>query len=350
MKRYMIAVAFAAALFIFGCADYDREPDAGIHVDAGDDRAVNVSETATLDGTRSFVPEGHEIRYTWALDSAPDGSLSVLMDADTVYPYFLVDTEGRYVISLIISDGINTSDPDYVTVTATDVRYEGMRYIRAGTFYMGNDEGNMNESPLHAVALDDYFIDIYEVTVADYRSCADAFYCMPPDKNSSVSREHYFDSTTYDNYPIVNVTHYDAKRYCEYMGKTLPTEAMWEMAARGDTRYLYPWGNDIITTAANYDNTAGDTTLVNRYASGASVYSVYNMSGNVAEWVADYYDDDYYENSPASNPTGPVAGSYYVVRGGHFASNQFDIRIVSRSYFSTEEASDYIGFRCAKTP
>ncbi len=232
-----------------------------------------------------------------------------------------------------------------------------MVYVPAGEFLMGSPdgEGDYDEHPQHTVYLDAFWIDKTEVTNAMYQKCVDAGTCRPNKYNYSVFNN--------PDQPVVGVSWYDAKAYCEWAGKRLPMEAEWEKAARGTDGRIYPWGNewDVHTTKrlnfadkntdfAWSDEEADDgyqnTALVGSYPAGASPYGALDMAGNVWEWVANWYDSDYYVRSPKRNPTGPDSGDARVLRGGSWGFDQINVRTAHRSRNLPDGRSPSVGFRC----
>ena len=241
-----------------------------------------------------------------------------------------------------------------------DSRGVVMRFVSAGKFTMGSDEAisPKQERPAHAVYLDAFYIDKYEVTNKLYKACVDAGICQPPLGFNSFTRSSYYDNPEFDNYPVIAVGWNMAKTYCEWRGAQLPTEAQWEKAARGNHERTYPWGEGISCDKANYwpkdEACIGDTMEVGAYEGNISPYGVYDMAGNVMEWVADWYSDTYYSDSPASNPLGPASGSgeERVFRGGSWMSNDQGLRTTSRHWIwngfgHVPYYSQELGFRCA---
>jgi len=209
-----------------------------------------------------------------------------------------------------------------------------------------------DEFPQHAVYLDAFWIDQYEVTNKQYAMCVEAGACNPPINTASADRESYFGNPEFDDYPVIEMRWEDANAYCIWAGRSLPTEAQWEKAARGTDGRLFPWGDDNFNeNLLNYNGNIGNTTKVGSYEAGKSPYGVYDMIGNVWEWVADIYSSVYYPKSPAENPTGPAAGETHIIRGGSYDVQRATwIRAAERSQgIAPQWYYKFIGFRCATT-
>lgn len=229
-----------------------------------------------------------------------------------------------------------------------------MLYVPAGEFLMGSADSDTtagdNEKPQRKVYLDAFWIDETEVTNRSYALCVSAGVCQSPNPTDSYTRKNYYTDPQYSNYPVIYVSWHDANNYCQWAGRRLPTEAEWEKAARGIDGRLYPWGNTPPDPALlNSSINVGDTTEVGKYPRGVSVYGVLDMAGNVWEWVADWYDEDYYRNSSSQNPKGPISGRDHIVRGGSW----LDVWTLVRSAASVRITVDnrynnYFGIRCAR--
>jgi formylglycine-generating enzyme required for sulfatase activity len=248
------------------------------------------------------------------------------------------------------------ASPTPVKPVATQVSpVDGMVqvYIPSGQFLMGTLEtepgAGTEEKPQHQVYLSVYWIDQTEVTNAMYLRCVREGVCRPPKESRSNTRPAYFDEPGFANYPVIYVSWEDADAYCRWAGRRLPSEAEWEKAARGGDGRTYPWGEDPPGPAmANYNNQVGDTRAVGSYPAGAGPYGALDMAGNVAEWVADWYDPDYYPVSDASNPTGPELGEFRVLRGGSWFNMARAMRAAFRLSNYPDLQSNTLGFRCAR--
>jgi len=223
-----------------------------------------------------------------------------------------------------------------------------MRLIPAGEFSMGSDSSETDERPVHTVFLDAYYIDKYEVTNASYSACVAVNVCDPPKQPNSFSRASYYGTSQFENYPVIFVDWRMAKTYCEWRGAQLPTEAQWEKAARGTDGRTYPWGDGLECAKANYGGCVQDTNFIGSAERGKSVYGVYDMAGNVWEWIAGWDSADYYQNSPATDPKGPDAGVSHVLRGGSWADLGSSSRSSNRYNVEALMYGKSVGLRCAK--
>lgn len=270
-----------------------------------------------------------------------------------------------------------------------------LRDVTGGTFTMGTTsqevieavnecvnvyDGSCNiadgedSAPAFQVTINPFQIEQFEVTYEQYiaflnsmgpnshRNGCGGQPCLAT-RNDVDTSNVTFDSANYrvpeviNRHPIVNVTWYGADAYCRAIGRRLPTEAEWEHAARGSEGFLYPWGNAFDTNLAKTNRPlVDDPTLqgavpVDTYATGVSQYGAYNMAGNVAEWVNDWYSETWYNQQsaqqPVLNPVGPPAGIEKVVRGGSWDAVPFFSRSVHRQSLQPNDQTPWIGFRCA---
>ena len=241
-----------------------------------------------------------------------------------------------------------------------------------------------DEIPKHRLFLEAFYIDKYEVTNARFQQFVQATgyrtqaeregggkirtgaqtWAQVPDANWRAPRGNGSSIVGREAHPVVQVSWHDAKAYCTWAGKRLPTEAEWEKAARGPDGRLYPWGNEIDGTKANFcdrncpfawkdaavDDGYRSTAPVGSYEAGKSPYGAYDMAGNVWEWVADWYDAKYYRRSPARNPQGPTSGTQVVLRGGSWLYTAPDFRVTERAGVPPDRRNENIGLRCVQTP
>lgn len=213
---------------------------------------------------------------------------------------------------------------------------------------MGSTENDtnrdINEGPQHTVYLDAYWFSKTQVTNAMFTACVSNGVC-----NYSVSAStnpHYFDPL-YASHPVVYIAWDMAQTYCDWTGGRLPTEAEWEKAARGPSGAKYPWGeNQPREKFVNVNNFIGNTTVVGIFPFGKSFYGALDMGGNVREWVSDWYDPNYYQNSPTSNPQGPDSGETKVLKGASFSDPFRYTRPASRLTHEPGSPGAVRGFRC----
>jgi formylglycine-generating enzyme required for sulfatase activity len=212
-----------------------------------------------------------------------------------------------------------------------------MVLIPAGKFMMGSTEGGADEQPVHEVQIKSFYIDMHEVTSAEYKKFADATgHPLPP---------FWYPELDKPDEPVVGVSWHDARDYAAWAGKRLPTEAEWEYAARGGKAgSRYPWGDAIDRDAANFSSFG----IVPVKSFPANGYGLYDMIGNVWEWCADWYSSDYYATSSRKNPQGPPQDTFKVLRGGAWYCGPDEVRPANRFYAAPDAKSFNYGFRCAR--
>lgn len=239
---------------------------------------------------------------------------------------------------------ITPVEPTATPTQASPAKVEApMIAIPAGEFTMGSDVED--ERPAHVVFVEAFEIDVFEVTNEEFaRFVEETGYVTDAEKaGDSMPWRAYAEDKP--QHPVVKVSWNDAKAYCEWVGKRLPTEAEWEKAARGTDARTYPWGNEWDVAKANTKE-AGyrGTTIVGSFPNGASPYGVMDMAGNVAEWTADWF-----KAYPESDYQSPYFGEKYrVIRGGGWFSDKELVRTTERSASSVTLANDDVGFRCAR--
>jgi formylglycine-generating enzyme required for sulfatase activity len=223
----------------------------------------------------------------------------------------------------------------------------GMALIPAGEFVMGMEDGLPDARPPHRLYLSSFWIDQQGVTNGQYRACVEGGGCLPPKVRDS------FDDTQQSQRPVTNVTWTQARGYCHWVGKRLPTEAEWEKAARGIDGRRYPWGNsDEIIHRSRLKMSDGKAFANGVDAAGTSStatspYGVSGMIGLVSEWVKDWYAEDFYRTSPPRDPQGPLRGTFRVLRGGSWMERPVELRTGYRAWDEMTYWGPTLGFRCA---
>ncbi|MBN2391505.1 MAG: SUMF1/EgtB/PvdO family nonheme iron enzyme [Anaerolineae bacterium] len=332
-----------------------------------DDDATNQGIYSTILSWEGGDPNaGDRVTYDvyFEVDNASPAILRSDNQSDTHYDPGTLAPNTHYYWKIVAQDnrGAITEGPVWNFTTGAAPPPSETVFVPAGEFQMGCDPAHnggfsceSHELPLHTVYLDAYTIEKYEVTNAQYRACVNAGVCNWPAYNYSYTRPAYFDNPIYNQYPVIYVSWTDANTYCAWMGKRLPTEAEWEKAARGTTVRAYPWGDTApdcsrVNYASSWSNACvGDTSQVGNYLTGASPYSALDMTGNVWEWVNDWYDASYYGSSPYANPQGPASGVHRVLRGGGYLNDAMHIRTALRLGSGATYRGEGLGFRCART-
>lgn len=232
-----------------------------------------------------------------------------------------------------------------------------MVYIKGGSFKMGcvsrSKDCDSDEKPVHSVSVDSFYMSKYEVTFNEWDACVAAGACShyPVNKNKSARGERAVNNVSWD----------DAQQYIKWLSQQtgkhyrLPTEAEWEYAARAGTKTKYSWGNNKSAAGkyAWYDKNADD--IGDKYSHKVGTkkpnpWGLYDMHGNVWEWVQDWYDKKAYSNSAKNNPTGPSSGRSRVNRGGGWYYNAGGLRSAYRSYYSPDNRLYDLGFRLMRKP
>jgi outer membrane protein assembly factor BamD (BamD/ComL family) len=231
----------------------------------------------------------------------------------------------------------------------TWLTFADLKAVPAGSFLMGNLKGDGDEKPTHRVEVDAFKIGRTEVTNAQYlKFLEETRRAKPADPDFA---KGYMGA--HPDLPVVNVTYADALAYCQWLSQKtgatvrLPTEAEWEYAAlAGHDGALYPWITGDPKSKARFNgNTSGSVKTVARDAFPPNDFGLFNVSGNVSEWVADYYSAEAYKAPSNKNPAGPAAGKERVVRGGSFKDGADDIRVSRRSHLEPNKFEDTVGFR-----
>jgi eukaryotic-like serine/threonine-protein kinase len=265
-----------------------------------------------------------------------------------------------------------------------------MVLVPAGEFKMG-DYVESNRLPVHTVYLEAFWLDRTEVTnrmfakfveetgyVTEAEKIGGSYVYRATDQGDYTELVkgpawnnplwEYSDFADLREHPVVHVTWNDAEAYCSWAQRRLPTEAEWEKAASWNDpvgeKYTFPWGAVFDGSLLNFcdkncsivwadkteDDGYAETAPVGSYPEGASPYGALDMAGNVFEYVADWYDESYYQNSPSANPLGPSSGENRVVRGGAWFTNNFYVPTTFRGTQEPSWPNYYTGFRCAKSP
>jgi formylglycine-generating enzyme required for sulfatase activity len=244
--------------------------------------------------------------------------------------------------------------------------HDEMVRVPEGPFLMGSTKkADRNaysaEMPQRKVYVDAYDIDKFEVTTVQFLK-----FVLATKRDPLIDWQ--YDGGNFQeemaNHPVMHVSWFDADAYCKWAGKRLPTEAEWEKAARGEDGRIYPWGNQPAgLSRSNFGRTGLSGPVrdrperlllyppiisVDKYDNGVSPYGVFQMAGNVSEWVADWYEPKYYATAPDKNPKGPETGTQRAFRGGGWIDSTPAVRVAQRNGTDPNTKMNWMGFRCAR--
>jgi sulfatase modifying factor 1 len=213
-------------------------------------------------------------------------------------------------------------------------------WIPAGPFTMGSNRGKLNERPIHRVHVDGYYMDLCPITNLQFQTFLEA---------TSYANSTVPPSLDQPDHPAVNISWDDAQAYCRWADKRLPSEAEWEKAAAGLSGGIYSWGDQFDAGKASVlGNGFRGSAPVGNLPDATSPFGLLDMSGNVWEWVGDWYGERYYGSSPSANPHGPQDGSERVLRGGARVCHANYLRCSYREHQIPQHLSRFIGARCAQ--
>jgi eukaryotic-like serine/threonine-protein kinase len=328
---------------------------------------------------------------TYTLRPAPTSAPSRILETaiprslPTVLPSPTVSPSPTVPPSLTASPSPTASStPGLGSTQMSDKDGMTLLYVPGGQFIMGSNGGDNDEKPPHEVTLSAFWIDRTEVTNAMFKRFVDdtgyktdaekigTGYVFDPaarlwNPTNDTDWQHPLGPSSnlsgLDTHPVVQVSWNDAKAYCEWAGRRLPTEAEWERVARGTDGRSYPWGNqEVAGNLLNFadrnlevdwaDKNVNDgyrfTAPVGQYPDGASPYGALDMAGNVWEWVADWYGEAYYASSPDRDPAGATTGNVRIFRGGGWNDGAANVRAADRYGLSPDGRGHNGGFRCAR--
>lgn len=361
-SRYMICVSLGGCPALSNTSDLAQNLFENVSDLTENQKSAYCSWSGkTIADTSAISAAENNEEYGFIFTSTKDSFRCMVSAENTTTEYFRFPeiTEVSTAFSNILSNVVYPKYTDVQDAMKNGLNFVRMKdgmeeiYISTNTFEMGYDgqDSKADEKNIHTVSLSSYLIDKYEVSNSQYAICVKQGACTAPASKASYKDISYYGNPVYDNFPVIYVTWDQAEKYCEWVGMRLPTEAEWEYSARGAEGFLYPWGNDYNANLVN-DVSNGNYQLE---ASGArsddkSPFGVFDLGGNVAEWILDFYSDTQYNTAILQkNPIGPAAGYYHVIRGGSIMAAKTSTRSTNRaSGLAASNAPDR-GFRCANS-
>jgi formylglycine-generating enzyme required for sulfatase activity len=306
-----------------------------------------------------FIRESEVVNNMLVSDKTGSGQ-DIFREVEKIWLYPVAGDMDNFLLTVVAKFKITDIKHRGTAVTRNRVSdtFPDMVYVTGGSFMMGSNKYDY-EKPIHKVYVKDFYIDKYEVSNGQYCKFLNekgnqkegaawldikSKYCKIVKQSGS-----YVPVSDYANHPVIEVSWYGARAYANWSGKRLPTEAEWEYAVRGGSKskgYKYSGSNNVGDVAWYAGNSGSKTHPVGTKQSNE--LGLYDMSGNVWEWCADWYGNNYYDKSPYENPTGPSSGDYRVLRGGSWISNDCNVRCAYRGYCDPSGSDYSIGFRCVR--
>ncbi|TFH01875.1 MAG: formylglycine-generating enzyme family protein [Calditrichales bacterium] len=372
MRFFYVITLMLMTFVVYSCTSFSKP----LQIETVRIESIDVNKLLDIQKSKgsTFLAEwaNSSINLISKNPDAPQNSRTLSYGSTSDYEYSYQSPAAFTVSGMIVSTvdnteiswdevhtGENPATNNLAFVTWADAfnsPFEDMVFIPGGTFTMGS-KFNKDELPKHRVTISGFYMDKYEVTVAQFREfCRATRRAMPKQPNWNN-----------DRHPVVNVSWANAAAYAKWKGKRLPTEAEWEFAARsGDRQYYYSWGN-VKPVRKRGGNIADESILMEKrnwkiwkgYYDGfvytapvgsfyPNQFGVHDLTGNAMEWCADWYQADYYKKSPNIDPQGPAKGSHKVLRGGSWNLSPRKILTTKRYYFRQDVVINYVGFRCVK--
>ncbi|MFC2085074.1 SUMF1/EgtB/PvdO family nonheme iron enzyme [Bacteroidota bacterium] len=351
IRIFRIIFILSLIILIHNCVE---EPPVSITEFAAIGGTVKDSQENPLEGVKINTNEKESYsddKGYFVINNISPGNHTIFASKDN----YLQSTKNVEVVNKQMSKA------DFLLIKYDEIPPD-MIYVQGGSFQMGDTfgDGDSDERPVHDVTKDDFYISKYEVSNEQYVEFLNSEGNQTEggvtwlDINDSDCRieytgGEYIQKNGYEDHPVVEVTWYGARAYCEWIGGRLPTEAEWEYAARGGIEsngYKYSGSNNIEDVAWYSGNSGGTTNAVGeKYPNELGIK---DMSGNVLEWCNDWYDEDYYDISPDNNPQGPGSGTYKVLRGGSWNYFTRDCRVSYRYRYLPGYSDCDSGFRVAQ--
>lgn len=353
--------------------EFEQEGSGMVHIyydlsDPDGDNKFTVTLSLSNDGGKTFAIEPKSLSGDIGENVTPGERKHIIWNAARDYDRL---RGGNFVFKVTAFEATvpKPTEESKISIKGRAPSPTDMILIPAGWFEMGSNDGGSAEKPMHRVYIDAFYIDYYEVTNEQF--CRFLNEKGNQEENGGkwlnidsedclieYSDGKYCPKSDYTNHPVLGISWYGARAYAKWAGKRLPTEAEWEKAARGGlVGKKRPWGDLISHDDANYASyTAGirlptggrdkweRTSPVGSFPPNG--YGLYDMAGNVWEWCSDWYDANYYKNSPERNPQGPLSDTYRVIRGGGWMNPAEYIRCSFRYRVAPTYTNPVLGFRC----